>query len=221
MIIPAIIPETINDVEQRVGQVKNYVSRVQIDVADGFFAPTTTWPIINTNGFVDIVSGKQRLPYFGEIEYEIHLMVQDPMDHINQWLQVGVNAIVAHASMLELPHLTHKLIKEHGLEFGIAVTPIEYEMIDDVIFELADFVQVMGSNDIGKSGVALSNESVEIVRMLAKKIDKPIAVDIGVNQHTIGILKKAGATRFVSGSAVFESKNILPAISELESSVQN
>ena len=203
MIIPAIIPEQFSDIENKVSLVKDYAKRVQIDVVDGYFAPNKTWPIINGDNFDQLVKGDAALPFRDQVQYEIHLMVQDPIDYIASWLKVGVDAIVAHASMLEQPHKTRDLVKSNNCEFGIAITPMEYALVDDSIFELADFVQVMGSNQIGQSGVSLSSESVDIVKHLSKNLTKPIAVDIGVNSDTIQILQKAGATRFVSGSAVF------------------
>lgn len=63
MIIPSVIPTTIHDVEKRVGLVKDHVQRFHVDVADGYFVPVETWPIINRNGFQDIVNGDRRLPH--------------------------------------------------------------------------------------------------------------------------------------------------------------
>ena len=215
MIIPAVIPTTIHDVERKVDLVKDYVDRVQIDVADGYFAPVETWPIINTNGFVDMVNGDRRLPHHDQVNYEVHLMVQDPMDKIQQWIAAGARAVIPHASMLESPHLIKKLTDSAGVEFGIAVTPTEYQLVDDNLFQLADFVQVMGSDQLGQHGVQLTDESIEVIKRIAKNYKKPIAVDIGVNQNTIGRLRAAGATRFVSGSAIFGSREPEGAIKQL------
>lgn len=216
MIIPAIIPNSLRDIESQVFLVKDYVSRVQVDVVDGLFANSITWPYVNGGDFDGIVSGVKRLPFHSEVEYEIHLMVQDPASKIDEWIAAGANAIIAHASMLQSPHLTSKKIKDAGIEFGIAVTPIEYQIIDDTIFELADFIQVMGSNKIGHHGVKLSEEAVDIIKALSKNFKRPISVDIGVNSNTIGKLRNAGATRFVSGSAIFKSNSTKDAINSLE-----
>tara|TARA_Y100000590_G_scaffold456021_1_gene605728 strand:- start:92 stop:751 length:660 start_codon:yes stop_codon:yes gene_type:complete len=216
MIIPAVLPTTIHDVERRVGLVKDYVDRFHVDVADGYFAPVETWPIINRNGFQDIVNGDRRLPNYEDVDYEIHLMVQDPEDHIDEWIAAGATAIIAHSSMLEAPHLVNKKLKSSGVEFGIAVTPTEYQMVDDSLFELADFVLVMGSDNIGHHGVSLSDESVEIIKTIAKNYQKPIGIDIGVNRNTIDRLHNAGATRFVSGSAVFGTADIDDSLDKLQ-----
>lgn len=207
MIIPAIIPETIQDVENKVALVSKYVDRVQIDVMDGMFAPAVTWPIINTNGFTDIVAGRRRLPEHEQVNYEVHLMVQDPEAHIDDWILAGARAVIPHATMLEAPHIIQKKVKAAGVEFGIAITPTEYQLIDDSLFELADFVQVMGSDDIGRHGVSLTDEAIAVIVALAKNYQKPISVDIGVNRETINKLRAAGATRFVSGSAIFGSSD--------------
>ena len=140
MIIPAVLPTTIHDVERRVSLVKDYVERFHLDVAGGMFAPVETWPVINRNGFQDIVNGDRRLPHNYDVKYEVHLMVQDPEEYIDEWVAAGVFSIIAHSSMLEAPHLVHNKLQAAGIEFGIAVTPTEYQIIDDSLFELADFV---------------------------------------------------------------------------------
>jgi ribulose-phosphate 3-epimerase len=206
MIIPAVLPTTIHDVERRVSIVADHIERFHIDVADGLFAPVQTWPIINRNGFQDIVNGDRSLPHAQKVKYEVHLMVQDPEEKIDEWLVTGVKSIIAHASMLQSPHLTRKKMQAAGVEFGVAVTPTEYQIVDDSLFELADFVLVMGSDKIGHHGVKLSNESVKIIEKLSKNLGIPIGIDIGVNKDTISELSRAGASRFVSGSAVFGSE---------------
>jgi ribulose-phosphate 3-epimerase len=44
----------------------------------------------------------------------------------------------------------------------------------------------------------------------------PIQIDIGVSAETIPKLKEAGASRFISGSAIFTAPNIKQAIEELK-----
>jgi len=47
-IVPAIIPENIEHLTEEVGKVMGLVDTIQIDILDGEFAPTTTWPYKNT-----------------------------------------------------------------------------------------------------------------------------------------------------------------------------
>ena len=49
-IIPAIMPNTILELESAVARVKGAVSYVQVDVMDGKFVPETNWPFPNCDG---------------------------------------------------------------------------------------------------------------------------------------------------------------------------
>ena len=47
-VIPAIIPESFSDLEEKVSRVSSLVSWVQIDVCDGRFVPKRSWPYPKT-----------------------------------------------------------------------------------------------------------------------------------------------------------------------------
>ena len=53
-------------------------------------------------------------------------------------------------------------------------------------------------------------------RFKNKNSQIPIAIDIGVNEETIQLLVKAGATKLVSGSTILNSDNIKEKIDELK-----
>jgi len=102
-------------------------------------------------------------------------------------------------------------------EIGVAIntsTPI------DKIFpliSLLDFVQVMGIERIGFQGEEFDERCLEHVKNLrAKYSDLVIAVDGGVDMGTAELLRNAGADRLVSGSAVFDSEDIIGSIAELK-----
>ncbi len=228
MILPSINnPQNLGDIESKVSMVVGHVKRVHLDISDGMFTPSFTWPLNHPDGrmadpdWQAIVKGEITLPFIDQVEYEVHLMVQDPEEYLDQWIAAGVTAIIAHASMIEAPHNMHQKLQTAGVKFGIAVTPIEYQIVDDVLFELADFIVVMGSNKVGYSGEKLTDESLKLIKELSSMIKKPIEIDIGVNKETIGKLGKAGATRFVSGTAIFKSPNQGHAIDDLEKKSDN
>jgi pentose-5-phosphate-3-epimerase len=68
----------------------------------------------------------------------------------------------------------------------------------------------MGSDNIGHHGEELDPAVLDKIRDFKKKYPEMVAgVDIGVNHDTAGELVEAGATRLVSGSAIFYSENII------------
>ena len=48
-VVPAIIPENFGHLSEEVEKVASLVSRVQIDVMDGNFAPVKSWPFRREN----------------------------------------------------------------------------------------------------------------------------------------------------------------------------
>jgi len=46
-VVPAIIPKSLQDIHDHAGRVASFVHRVQIDVMDGDFAQSVSWPFNN------------------------------------------------------------------------------------------------------------------------------------------------------------------------------
>mgnify|MGYP001573218815 FL=1 len=75
----------------------------------------------------------------------------------------------------------------------------------------------MGNDKIGHHGVELDERVYKKIEDLKNKNSQiPIAIDIGVNEETIQLLVKAGATKLVSGSTILNSDNIKEKIDELK-----
>jgi hypothetical protein len=77
-VIPAIIPESYDDITALASRVRGLVSRVQLDVADGTFAPSRTWPYESDEHFADIVAQTEGLPLWDEMDYEVDLLLREP-----------------------------------------------------------------------------------------------------------------------------------------------
>lgn len=221
-VVPAIIPQSFDHLRGQVVQVKDYVRRVQVDIIDGEYAPTTTWPYENDNGaFADMVAQKEGLPYWREVTYEFDLMVENPKEVISDYIQMGASGLIIHYdSTDELPELV-KEVQGAQIKAGVALVPKNFEENIDIVelAQLADFIQIMGNDEIGKHGVSLDTdvyEFAEEVREIDDEID--IAVDIGVDQQTSPELVAAGVTKLVSGSAIFGAEDIEEAIQRLSKS---
>ncbi|MCL5795187.1 MAG: hypothetical protein M1338_02420, partial [Patescibacteria group bacterium] len=53
-IIPSIIPQNLNIVRERFGKILGMAKKVQLDVIDGNYAPSKTWPF-NGNQFEEMM----------------------------------------------------------------------------------------------------------------------------------------------------------------------
>lgn len=224
-VIPAIIPEDFQLLQQEMEAVKEHVPLVQIDVIDGVFAPEPTWPYADspeTVIFDEIVAQKRGFPLWEDLQFEIDLMVDKPERVIDDWIAAGASAVIVHASSTDKHSEIFTKLAEKGTGIGLALKPSDSNDLVDRFTNEIDFVQLMGSDEIGYHGVELDPlvyQKLEDIRR--KHPDLALAVDIGVTFETAPQLARSGATRLVSGSAIFESDDISAAIEKLaESDVQ-
>lgn len=218
-IIPAILPKDFNEIDEKASILVGLADLVQVDICDGKFVPSTTWPYKKQDeNFEQIVREERGMPSWEDIDYEFDLMVKDlTEDDARQWLSAGAKRIVLHAeASADLAPVLNVL---NGLvEVGLAIniqTPL------DVIEKYKDkisYVQFMGITKIGFQGQAFDPRVlVKIKEAKEKYPDLAVQVDGGVSLATAEELADAGADRLVAGSVLFNSDNIVDTYRELES----
>ncbi len=220
-IIPAIIPEDFRLMRNEMAQVKDFVDLVQIDVIDGRFAPEPTWPYANgpqTALFEDIVDQERGFPFWKDLQFEVDLMVEKPEEVLDDWISTGASAVIIHADSTKKHKDIFEKLKRAGVAAGLALKPSNSnELVKDLVDEI-DFLQIMGNDKIGYHGVELDPLVYDKIADLRDSFpDLPISIDIGVDFDTASQLAEAGATRLVSGSAIFESEDIEQAITDMGS----
>ena len=218
-IIPAIIPDSLDHLQSRLKEIHGSVKRVQIDVMNGTYAPTTSWPYVGTERevFEAVRRHDQGLPYWQDFEFEVDLLVQNPEEMIVNWALAGAACLIIHTESTKKLKEIQKECYERRLEMALALKPSTDIAVLEPYVEQALFVQVMGSDRIGYHGVTLEEGVVEKIREIHKRWPQvTIGVDIGVNAETIPELCKAGARRFAAGSAVFNFGSPEGAVAHLE-----
>lgn len=216
-ILPAILPRDFNEIEDKTSLIKGLAPLVQVDICDGKFVASTTWPYKKRDeNFEAIIHEDRGMPLWEDINYEFDLMIQDPTeDDVRKWLSAGAERIVLHVE--SSPDLTGVIGVLSGLvEIGLALniqTPL------DVIEKYKDkisFVQFMGIRKVGFQGQAFDDRVLEKIKK-AKELypDLIVQVDGGVSLATAPMLKEAGADRLVAGSVLFNSDNIVDTYREL------
>src|SRR3989344_2305684 len=91
-IIPAINCENFECVKEKLQKAAEFFPSVggwvQIDIADGKFTPHKTW-----NNPKDLLNIKDQL---SNINLEIHLMLENPLDAIDDWIKAEAKRIIVH-----------------------------------------------------------------------------------------------------------------------------
>jgi len=231
-IIPAIMPDTYEDLVQKASRVRAHVPLAQIDVMDGAFVKSKSWPYSEGGTrsephFVALMAQDEGLPFWEELDYEIDLMIGEPEKHIDEWLPLGASRLIFHIESIKdqkkfwghdmwVPG-ARDIGGEMVVQLGLAINPDTALEAILPYMEKIDFVQCMGIARIGYQGQPFDERVLERVNAIRVQFPNlPISIDGAVNPETAGLLKHAGATRLVSGSAIFGAEDISSAILELK-----
>ena len=172
---------------------------LHMDVMDGHFVPNLTMGS-------DLVKS---LKGIGPLD--VHLMITNPCDFINDFADAGAEIISVHIEANN-PKEALELIKKKGIKAGIALNPSTPEETIDSVIDYADMILVM-SVEPGYCGQSFHEGTIERVRNYNKKYpSKIIEVDGGVSTQNSKQLIEAGADILVAGSAVFNSDNPIDII---------
>jgi len=170
---------------------------VHIDVMDGIFVPSISYgmPVI------------QSIRKCTERIFDVHLMIDEPIRYIDEFVDAGADLISVHAEACRHLDRTIHAIREKGVLTAVALNPatplseLEYVLPD------LDMVLLMGVNP-GFGGQKYIPYITQKIRDLRQMINRAgcqtdIEVDGGVNLTNIYEILDAGANIIVAGSAVF------------------
>lgn len=219
-IIPSIIPPDLKIVREKFGQVLGLVKKVQLDIVDGQYAPVKTWPFIekNSDEFMKISRGEEKFPFVDDFILEIDMLVLHPIEYLGDWISLGAKSFVIHIDSTDHIEECIDTIKNSDGKIGLGIKPsIDVDLLGAFLPQI-DFVQFMGNDIVGHSGVDLDESVLHKIKYFHEKHPSvEIQIDIGVNEETIPRLKSAGVTSFVSSSSVFNYPDPKTALRKLQS----
>jgi ribulose-phosphate 3-epimerase len=182
---------------------------IHVDVMDGHFVP----PI--TIGPVVVESIRDQVHDAGGL-LDCHLMVANPEDQIEQFVEAGADSITIQAEATPNVHYALRKIRDAGCLAGLAINPgTPVEAVSELAGSL-DLVLCMTVNP-GWGGQAFIESSPEKVRRLRGLVgdELPIQVDGGISAKTVASVAGEGATLFVAGSAIFGASDPAAAYADI------
>ncbi len=213
-IVPAIIPESREHIFSSLARLSDVAESVQIDLVDGKYAGKPCWPWNSGADFSEVTAAVVELSKTWEVE--VDLMVEKPEQYAEALIAAGAARLVIHLGSTEKLH--ELLSLNSGTRMGLGL------MNDKSLSELftyaneIDFVQCMGIAEIGVQGNGFDDRVLARIRDIhIAHPGLPISVDGSVNIFTLPLLKDAGATRFVAGSAIFGTDDPQRAFVNLQS----
>lgn len=97
-IIPTVMPSDQADFIEKIERVYRFVKTIQIDVMDGKFVPSKSWPYnsLPDNYWNELVAQNEGLPHWQDLEFEIDLMTTNQIGEAENWINAGVGRIIGH-----------------------------------------------------------------------------------------------------------------------------
>lgn len=174
------------------------LTAIHLDIMDGHFVPNLTFgpgPVA-------------MLRPLSQMEFDAHLMVDNPDSLIPAFLKAGTDVITVHAEACTHLHRTLQSIRAGGAKAGVAINPgTSWQWIEPVL-EFCDRVLVMTVNPGfgGQKAILPALRKVTELRALREErgLGFELQTDGGVTRENASAFLAAGAENLVIGSALFQ-----------------
>jgi len=153
---------------------------------------------------------------------DVHLMLLDSLKYIEEFAQCGADIITIHTESPSSVHLHRAVskIKQMGKKAGVAINPGTNPDVLEYVYDDIDLVLVMSVNP-GYGGQAFIPQIARKIEYIAERINFldlqiDVEVDGGVTLQNAKMIRDAGATVLVAGSAVVDASDPAKAIRRLK-----
>lgn len=201
---------------------------LHIDIMDGHFVPNLTL------GPRAVAAVNRATSVF----LDVHLMIYNPFDYIESFVEAGANRIIFHLEATEDVEDTLNYIRRCGVEAGLAFSPETSESLIPKYLDKCDLILLMTVNPGfgGQSFMPEVLDKIQFTRNLCDRLDIrkggkvpqgekkqelnalppfDIQVDGGINAETAEKCIEAGANVLVSGTYLYSAPNMHEAILQL------
>ena len=217
MIAPSIIAGDMTNLENVVKQcVTGKADYIHLDVMDGQFVPNKTF---------DHLKIKELRP-LTVVPFDTHLMINDPIKHVKEYIEAGCDIISVHAEVCDASSFgeIHDLLKQDQVGVGLAINP-DTDLPDWSYQFLPTIDQLIVMSVVpGKSGQKYIEETHAKMKKLKtilneNKFGGYIEADGGVTLENIGTIFSDGARAFVGGKAIIGKEDVRGAIREFRNQI--
>ncbi len=205
-VAPSILSADFGRLGSQVDDILEAGARViHVDVMDGHFVPPLTMGPMVVGALRELVSAHDAL-------LDVHLMVERPERHIDDFARAGADIVTVHQEATPHVHYALSQVREAGCASGLALCPATPLPDLAELAEVLDLVLCMTVNPGwgGQKFISFSPTRIQRIRRAAPD-SVVVEVDGGLDEQTAPRCAEAGAQVFVAGSAVFGSDDPVAA----------
>lgn len=200
VVIPAINEMDFEEIKKKIKTAADFGAEwVHLDVADGKFTKNVLW-----NNPKDLES-LRATAYDLRANLEVHLMVQNPDEVLDSWLDAKVKRVIIHLESAKDIDVMKMKCVAFGVELFLAIKPdTPVERLFGYEGDASGFL-ILAVNP-GLAGQKFQENQLEKIRALRQKFpDAKIEVDGGVNLENAPRIKEVGADILVSASYIWNN----------------
>ena len=198
---------------RRLEDFLTFAPRIQIDITDGQFAPSQT---INLNQVYWPPADKR------ECKIDLHLMLQRPIDWLDQIVAVVPDKVILHAESDDAGRMLPRIyehLQRFGMQVGVALLPETQPADVADIIRVVDSVLIFGGHLGYQGGVADLTQLEKIPAIQQINSTVTIEWDGGANLSNVAQIAAAGVDQINIGSAMSSASDPAVAYRQLVEAV--
>ena len=212
-VAPSILSADFNKLGEELKSIESAGAEyLHFDVMDGHFVPNISFgiPVLKS------------ISHSHHMINDVHLMIENPMRYIPEFIKAGADIITFHYEALNNPEEIVEIVNyihSQGKKVGVSIKPNTNPKVLERFLLILDLVLVM-SVEPGFGGQSFIASALDKIKYYRSEIDSHlyhtlIEVDGGINEETGRLCKEAGVDILVAGSYIFKSKDYQDTIRKL------